>query len=81
MIDLTALKEQLRLLGHQLPDEQIKAILADMNIDVDDKDAVVDGGDGGDAERAAGVPTTAQPTRHASAPGMASAGAPRLLSL
>ncbi len=33
MIELDALKEQLRLLGHDLPDDQICAILKDMNID------------------------------------------------
>ena len=34
MIELDALKEQLRLLGHgNLPDDQIRAILRDMNID------------------------------------------------
>ena len=35
MIDLGALKEQLKLLGHNLPDDQIKNILKDMNIEVD----------------------------------------------
>lgn len=34
-IDLLSLKQQLQLLGHQLPDEQIVAILKDMNIDFD----------------------------------------------
>lgn len=34
MIELDALKEQLRLLGHDLPDEQIMGILRDMNIDL-----------------------------------------------
>lgn len=33
MIDLKALKEQLRLLGHDLPDEQVVAILKEMSID------------------------------------------------
>ncbi|GLC61720.1 hypothetical protein PLESTB_001795600 [Pleodorina starrii] len=33
MIDLKALKEQLKLLGHDLPDEQVVAILKEMNID------------------------------------------------
>lgn len=32
MVDLKALKEQLRLLGHELPDAQIMEILQDMNI-------------------------------------------------
>lgn len=35
MIQLEALKEQLRLLGHDLPDAQITAILAEMNVEVD----------------------------------------------
>eukprot|EP00798_Chlamydomonas_sp_ICE-L_P024884 gene24884-10549_t len=33
MIDLEALKEQLKLLGHELPPDQITSILKDMNID------------------------------------------------
>ncbi|GLI63934.1 hypothetical protein VaNZ11_007075 [Volvox africanus] len=37
MIDLKALKEQLKLLGHDLPDEQVVAILKEMNIDFNDK--------------------------------------------
>lgn len=32
MIDFQALKAQLKLLGHELPDEQVAAILKDMNI-------------------------------------------------
>eukprot|EP00983_Pelagomonas_calceolata_P029231 916316-Pelagomonas_calceolata.AAC.1 len=36
MIDFQALKQQLELLGHRLPDEQIKAILADMHVEVAD---------------------------------------------
>ena len=36
MIELEALKEQLRLLGHSLPDDQIANILRDMNIDFSD---------------------------------------------
>ncbi|PNW73082.1 hypothetical protein CHLRE_14g618250v5 [Chlamydomonas reinhardtii] len=39
MIDLAALKQQLQLLGHNLPDSQIVAILADMNIDLADNDS------------------------------------------
>jgi hypothetical protein len=35
MIDLAALRTQLKLLGHNLPDEQVMAILKDMNIDFD----------------------------------------------
>ncbi len=35
MIDLAALKEQLKLLGHNLPDDQVIAILKEMNIDFD----------------------------------------------
>ncbi len=35
MIQLDALKEQLRLLGHSLPDDQIFGILADMGIALD----------------------------------------------
>eukprot|EP00201_Polytomella_parva_P024280 CAMPEP_0175047050 /NCGR_PEP_ID=MMETSP0052_2-20121109/5374_1 /TAXON_ID=51329 ORGANISM="Polytomella parva, Strain SAG 63-3" /NCGR_SAMPLE_ID=MMETSP0052_2 /ASSEMBLY_ACC=CAM_ASM_000194 /LENGTH=403 /DNA_ID=CAMNT_0016310871 /DNA_START=12 /DNA_END=1220 /DNA_ORIENTATION=+ len=33
MVDLTSLKEQLLLLGHDLPDDQIVAILGELNID------------------------------------------------
>eukprot|EP00955_Chlamydomonas_euryale_P103876 365530-Chlamydomonas_euryale.AAC.13 len=33
MIELDALREQLRLLGHDLPDDQIVTILEEMNID------------------------------------------------
>jgi hypothetical protein len=46
-IDLGSLREQLRLLGHSLPDGQILDILKDMNIDVSDSSA--------DATRALGV--------------------------
>lgn len=34
MIELEALKQQLALLGHTLPDDQIKAILQEMSIEV-----------------------------------------------
>lgn len=34
MIDLNSLKEQLKLLGHALPDDQILSILKEMNIEV-----------------------------------------------
>jgi len=34
MIDFQALKQQLKLLGHHLPDDQIRSILADMKVDV-----------------------------------------------
>lgn len=33
MIDLQQLKEQLKLLGHNLPEDQIKDILQEMNIE------------------------------------------------
>ncbi len=38
MIDLAALKTQLAMLGHNLPDSQIVSILQDMNIDFADLD-------------------------------------------
>ncbi|PNH11436.1 hypothetical protein TSOC_001708 [Tetrabaena socialis] len=43
MIDLAALKEQLKLLGHNLPDAQVIAILKDMNITYDGDDGDDDG--------------------------------------
>lgn len=46
MIELTALREQLKLLGHNLPEDQIVGILKEMNIDFDD--------DGADATTATG---------------------------
>jgi hypothetical protein len=33
MIELDALKQQLALLGHDLPDDQIQSILKEMHID------------------------------------------------
>ncbi|GIL45965.1 hypothetical protein Vafri_3072 [Volvox africanus] len=52
MIDLKALKEQLKVLGHDLPDEQVVAILKEMNIDYNDKPT-----ERNDAKESPGNPT------------------------
>lgn len=43
MIELTALREQLKLLGHNLPEDQIISILKEMNIDYEDKGSQASG--------------------------------------
>ncbi|KAG2425813.1 hypothetical protein HXX76_013438 [Chlamydomonas incerta] len=55
MIELAALKQQLQLLGHNLPDSQIVAILQDMNIDFADLDGS-GAGKAGPTSAAAGPP-------------------------
>ncbi|GIL71732.1 hypothetical protein Vretimale_832 [Volvox reticuliferus] len=55
MIDLKALKEQLKLLGHDLPDEQVVEILKEMNIDFNDKPT-----ERSDAKESQGNPTRSE---------------------